>query len=81
MSKALQSFSLEHLTVGCFEYVQLLLILVIHHLIRVDDLTLLLAVVWLEGRDIVDHTNCTWAINPCRDSLLPDAQVIFLKLV
>ena len=81
MAKALQSLSFEHLAVGGFKDVQLLLILVVHHLVGADDLVLLLIVVGLEGWDVIDHTDRARTINPRRDAFLPDPQVIFLELV
>ena len=84
VAQALQSLGLEHLRVLGVENVQLLLVLgVVLHLIlvRICSASLLLVVVSLEGWDVIDDTDCAWAVYPRRDTLLPDPQVVLLKLV
>ena len=84
VAQALQRLGFEHLRVLGVENVQLLLVLsVVLHLILVGIrcACLLLVVVSPEGWDVVDDTDCTWAVYPRRDSLFPDAQVVLLKLV
>lgn len=84
MTKPLQSLGLEHLGILGIKDIQLLLVLCVglQFVLGLSaSLPLFLVVFRLEGRDVVDHSDGAWSVDSCRDSLLPNFQVVLLELV
>ena len=87
MTEPLQGLRLEHLAILSIENVQLLLVRIVrlHHFVLAlgtgTSIFILLVMVGFEGWDAINYSNCARAVNPRRNALLPNVQVIFFELV
>ena len=87
MTEPLQGLRLEHLAILSIENVQLLLVRIVrlHHFVLAlgtgTSIFILLVMVGSEGWDAINYSNCARAVNPRRNALLPNVQVIFFELV